>query len=214
MGFPCGSASKESACSAGDLGSIPGLGRSPGEGKGYPLQYSGLENSMDCIVHGVAKSQTHQGDLHCTRERRVGSEPWEVHRCSRPHSKGQTEVPLLRRHPGRSFGLCGVVAWGLCTSAVSGLAAQNWGRSLTCEQGGMELGACLVPHYRALRPPLPYCNGWQCLGTVKVSLLPFGILVFNTDKHTAFWGRTVFLAHRRHLKLPILEFWYWCEYTL
>ena len=47
--FPCGSAGKESACSAGDLGSIPGLGRSPGEGKGYPLQYSGLENSMDSI---------------------------------------------------------------------------------------------------------------------------------------------------------------------
>ena len=52
MGFPCGSAGKESACS-GDLGSIPRLGRSPGEGKGYPLHYSGLENSMDCIVHGV-----------------------------------------------------------------------------------------------------------------------------------------------------------------
>ena len=49
-GFPCGSVGKESACNAGDLGSIPGLGRSPGEGKGYPLQYSGLENSMDCIV--------------------------------------------------------------------------------------------------------------------------------------------------------------------
>ena len=58
MGLPCGSAGKESACSAGDLGSIPGLGRSPGEGKGYPLQYSGLENSMDCMVHGVTKSQT------------------------------------------------------------------------------------------------------------------------------------------------------------
>ena len=42
-GFPCGSADKESTCNAGDLGSIPGLGRSPGEGKGYPLQYSGLE---------------------------------------------------------------------------------------------------------------------------------------------------------------------------
>ena len=46
-GFPCGSVGKESTCSVGDLGSIPGLGRSPGEGKGYPLQYSGLENSMD-----------------------------------------------------------------------------------------------------------------------------------------------------------------------
>ena len=43
------------ACNAGDLGFIPGLGRSPGEGKGYPLQYSGLENSMDCRVHGAAK---------------------------------------------------------------------------------------------------------------------------------------------------------------
>ena len=48
----------ESACNAGNLGSIPGLGRSPGEERGYPLQYSGLENSMDCIVHEVAKSQT------------------------------------------------------------------------------------------------------------------------------------------------------------
>ena len=57
--FPCGSAGKESACSAGDLGSsIHGLGRSPGEGKGFPLQYSGLEKSMDYIVHGVAKSWT------------------------------------------------------------------------------------------------------------------------------------------------------------
>ena len=49
-------AGKESTCNAGDLGSIPGLGRSPEEGKGYPLQYSGLENSMDCVVHGVTKS--------------------------------------------------------------------------------------------------------------------------------------------------------------
>ena len=54
LGFPCGSAGKESACNVGHLGLIPGLGRSPGEGKGYPLQYSGLENSMDCIDHGVS----------------------------------------------------------------------------------------------------------------------------------------------------------------
>ena len=53
MGFPCGSAGKEFAHSARDLGSIPGLGRSPGEGKGYPLQYSGLENFMDSIVLGI-----------------------------------------------------------------------------------------------------------------------------------------------------------------
>ena len=57
MGFPCDSAGKEFACNAGNLGSIPGLGRSPGKGKGYPLQYSGLKNSMDRIVHGVAKSR-------------------------------------------------------------------------------------------------------------------------------------------------------------
>ena len=61
-GFPCGSAGKESACNAGDLGLIPGLGRFPGEGKGYPLQYSGLENSMDCTVHRVAKSRTQLSD--------------------------------------------------------------------------------------------------------------------------------------------------------
>ena len=62
MGFPGGSAVKESACNAGDLGLIPGLGRSPGEGNGNPLQYSGLENSMDCIVYGVTKSWTRQSD--------------------------------------------------------------------------------------------------------------------------------------------------------
>ena len=56
LGLPCGSAGKEFACNAGDLGLIPELGRSPGEGKGCPLQYSGLENCVDCIVHGVAKS--------------------------------------------------------------------------------------------------------------------------------------------------------------
>ena len=58
MGFPDSSVGKESTCNAGDPGSIPGVGRSAREGKGYSLQYSGLENSMDCIVHGVANSQT------------------------------------------------------------------------------------------------------------------------------------------------------------
>ena len=64
LGFPCGSASKESTCHSGDVDSIPGLGRSPGERKGYPFQYSGLENSMDCVVHGVAKSRTRLSDFH------------------------------------------------------------------------------------------------------------------------------------------------------
>ena len=57
LGFPCGSAGKESTCNAGDLGLIPGLAISPGEGKGYPLQYSGLEKSMDYVVCGVTKNQ-------------------------------------------------------------------------------------------------------------------------------------------------------------
>ena len=66
-GFPGGSDSNESAYNAGDLGSIPGLGRSPGEEKGNPLQYSGLKNSLDrgawwARVHGVAKSQTPLND--------------------------------------------------------------------------------------------------------------------------------------------------------
>ena len=57
LDFPCDSAGKESPCNVGELGSIPGLGESPEEGKGYPLQYSGLENSRDCMVHEVAKSR-------------------------------------------------------------------------------------------------------------------------------------------------------------
>ena len=57
-GSRCGPADKESACNEGDPDSIPGLVRSPGEGKGYPVQYSGLENSVDCVVHGITESQT------------------------------------------------------------------------------------------------------------------------------------------------------------
>ena len=64
LGFPGASIGKESACNVGDLGLISGLGISPGEGKGYPFQYSGLENSMDCLVHGVAKSQRGISDFH------------------------------------------------------------------------------------------------------------------------------------------------------
>ena len=63
LGFPCGSAGKESACTVGDLGSIPGLGRSPGEGKGYPLQYSDLENSQG--LYGITEKAmvTHSSTL-------------------------------------------------------------------------------------------------------------------------------------------------------
>ena len=77
LGFPCGSAGKESACNAGDLCSIPGLGRFPGEGKGCPLQHSGLENSMDYIVHRVIESRTWLSNFHFTHNQ--GSNPHLLH---------------------------------------------------------------------------------------------------------------------------------------
>ena len=64
MGFPGGSAAKESICNSGDLGLIPGLERSSGEGNSYPLQYSGLEKSMECILHGITKSRTRVNNFH------------------------------------------------------------------------------------------------------------------------------------------------------
>ena len=82
--FPCGSAGKESACNAGGLGSIPGLGRPPGEGKVYPLRYSGLENSMDCIGHGVAKSQTHLSNFHYDTECKRKEEDFRILPSSSP----------------------------------------------------------------------------------------------------------------------------------
>ena len=69
LGFSCGSAGKESVCNVGDLSLISGLKRSPGEEKGYPFQYSGLENSMDCIVNGVTKSRTQLSDFHFTLQK-------------------------------------------------------------------------------------------------------------------------------------------------
>ena len=79
-GFPCGSAGKESTCSAGDLGSIPGLGRSPGEWKGYPIHYSGLDNSMEYIVQGVTKSQTGLNYFHFTWNRIIENNLWNAFR--------------------------------------------------------------------------------------------------------------------------------------
>ena len=83
-GLPLWLSGKESACIAGDLGCIPGLGRSPGEGKGSPLQYSGLENPIDCIVHGVAKRYTRLSDFHL----HLGVETLSVYR---PHRSSEEE---------------------------------------------------------------------------------------------------------------------------
>ena len=77
------------ACNAGDLGSIPGLGRSPGEGNGYPLQYCGLENSIDCIVHGVEKSWTRLNDFHFHF--------LVAQRVKNPPEMKDTQVPSLGR---------------------------------------------------------------------------------------------------------------------
>ena len=102
LSFPCGSAGKESACNAGDLGSIPGLGRSPGEGKGYPLQYSGLENSMDCIVHGVSKSWARLSDFHFTSLHRLGQDQGghgEIIKSERWKQEGTQNIKNIRPTP-------------------------------------------------------------------------------------------------------------------
>ena len=71
LGFPCGSAGKESVCNAGDLGSVRGLGRSSGEGKGYALQYSGLENSMDYCPWGRKEADTTEQLSQTLEKRRI-----------------------------------------------------------------------------------------------------------------------------------------------
>ena len=92
LDFPCGSTGTESACKTGGLGLIPGLRRSPGEGKGYPLQYSGLENFMDCIVHGVAKSRTRLSDFHYQ-----GSMSWSCSSTTtRPNTSSLTRLCLFQ----------------------------------------------------------------------------------------------------------------------
>ena len=85
MGFPESSVGKEFARNARDASSIPGSGRSTGEGKGYPLQYSGLENSKDCIVHRVAKSWTRLSDFHFT------SLYWNTWRINLPNGEGRDD---------------------------------------------------------------------------------------------------------------------------
>ena len=98
------SVDKESACSVGDPGLIPGLGRSRGEKKGYPLQSSGLENAMDCIVRGVAKSQTQLNDFHF--------HAYRVSRCCTIHAliTGLNYVPSL----SQNCPLMNDIYWTLC----------------------------------------------------------------------------------------------------
>ena len=104
MGFPGGSAGKESACNVGDLGLIPGLGRSPGERKGYPFQHSGLENSRECIVHGVTESDTtEQLSLSLVKNLPAKQETWV-------QSLGQDD-PLEEEMAPHSSILAWIIPW-------------------------------------------------------------------------------------------------------
>ena len=110
--FPCGLAGEESTCNVGDLGSIPGLRRSPGERKDYPLQYSGLQNSMHCIVHGIAKSRTQVTFTHCPTSQSVPCHcpfwPWLM-----PLGCNLTKSPkaaLVLANPPRQLALEGPTA--------------------------------------------------------------------------------------------------------
>ena len=91
-GFPGGSAGKESACKVGDLGLIPGLGRSTRDGNCYPLQYSGLETSIDCVVHGVAKSWTQRSDFYSfIHETETNSQREQTYGCQRGGTWGKRD---------------------------------------------------------------------------------------------------------------------------
>ena len=104
------SAGKEFACNVGDLGSVPALGRSPGEGKGCPLQYSGPENSMDGIVHGVAKSRKQLSDFHFDFHADLGF-PGGASGKELPANAGAVRdvgsIPGLGRSPGGGNGKIG-----------------------------------------------------------------------------------------------------------
>ena len=121
LGFPCGSASKESTCNVGELGSIPGLGWSPGEGKGYLLQYSVLENSLDFVVRGVSQSRTQLNNFDFDWEflvqivkslqcRRPGFSPW-VRKIPWRRKWRPTPVLLARKFQ-RWRSLVGYSPWG------------------------------------------------------------------------------------------------------
>ena len=99
---PHSSVGKEFTCNAGDPGSILGLRRSPGEGKGSPLQYSGLENSLDSIVHGVAKSQTQLSDCHslCIIHNTCKLNFW---RSVKPFPEVATVLYLYTMYKGSNF---------------------------------------------------------------------------------------------------------------
>ena len=117
--FLCGSAGKESPRNAGDLGSIPGLGRSPGEGKGFPLQYSGLENSMDCIVHGGRKGSD--------TTKRLSLLSSSYMSCFRHEVKRSDKVPLwVLTFRGETRARRSIVSDGDILDEKSAQVTQHW----------------------------------------------------------------------------------------
>ena len=121
----CGSTNKESACSAGDLDSVPGLGRSPGEGNNYQLQDSGLENSMDCIVRGAAKRQTRLIDIIWKTLCWVPRTVW-VCNCSTVHILIWRGEEIRPRCPRSEF----FKEWMWCQQQNVYLQITKWGRTV------------------------------------------------------------------------------------
>ena len=122
-GFLGSSAGKESACNAGDLGLIPGLGRSPGKGIGYPLQFSGLENSMDCIVHEVTKSWTWLSDFHSQLKGHVHIHPYQTATnvlCLRNSTRVFPGGPVVKNPPSNAGDVGSIPGQGTKISHAAG----------------------------------------------------------------------------------------------
>ena len=218
--FPGGSAGKESTCNAGDLGFIPGWGRFPREGKGYPFQYSGLENSMDCIVHGVANSRTRLSDFHFDlQERELSNTVTETmsgrsqnhfvkrsHRPDCPNDGFQRWGEVLHRHVAlASFVIVHVIGAKGCVSC------RRKGRVRLQHSGDLKLVPQLVFHrdggltdsaYKSTRARLPIAiilSPFPARSPISRNLtwLPFWTVCQGT------WGRW-------H---PFSQQWWWiCAY--
>ena len=155
-------------CNVGNLGSIPGLGRSPGEGKGYPFQYSGLKNSMDCIVHEVTKSRKQLSNFHFQRAQLVKNpsavqETWVRSLCwEDPLEEAWQPSPVFL--PGESHGqrsLAGCSLWGckesdIAQRSIGGLPGGASSKESACK--------CRRHRRRGFHPwvgKVPWSKKWQ-----------------------------------------------------
>ena len=196
-GFPDNSVGKESACNAGDSSSIPG--RSPGKGIGYPPQYSGLENSVDCIVHGVAKSQTLPSDFQWTKQ------------SSEPFFSG----PFLACH----FIQATTISWTVYSSNSEKLpVSQHTLLSSTCHllSHHFLLFALECPSPISLHPSLPGLFAVFCLSFRFQLREEVTFQKFLPKPHTAtfFVPRSVstwYLAHTSLTELMILNCYHWWQ---